>query len=99
MKNEECVPVLRALSDHSRMRLVTLLAKGGRTVEDLAHYAGLQDYNASRHLRVLREAGLVITERKGRHICYRIPETLIVDKGEALQLDLGCCCFRLDPCL
>ena len=61
----------RALGSGPRLALLDLLAQGERSVEDLATAAGLSVANASRHLQVLRGAGLVITRREGSRVHYR----------------------------
>ncbi len=63
--------VARALGSGPRLALLDLLAQGERSVEDLATAAGLSVANASRHLQVLRRAGLVSTRREGSRVHYR----------------------------
>ena len=63
--------VARALGSGPRLALMDLLAQGERSVEQLAGGAGLSVANASRHLQVLRRAGLVSTRREGPRVHYR----------------------------
>jgi len=97
MTTKQCIPVLRALADESRLRLVQTLARGGLPVSALASRAGLAEYNASRHLRVLRETGLVDAQRQGQRIRYRIRDELLVADESGPRLELGCCSFHLEP--
>jgi len=62
----------RALASPGRLALLEVLAQGPRTVEPLAREAGLSFANASRHLQVLREAGLVRATREGLHVRYAL---------------------------
>ena len=55
----------KALASGRRIELLDVLANGERTVEVLASEVGLSVANASQHLQVLRQAGLVATRRGG----------------------------------
>ncbi len=57
-----------------RLELLEYLSQGERTVEALARLAGLSMANASQHLQVLRQAGLVSTRREGLYVHYRLAE-------------------------
>ena len=63
---------LAALADPVRLRIVGVLAGGGRCVCDLQEKVPVAANLLSYHLRVLRDAGLVIAARRGRWIDYRL---------------------------
>ena len=63
---------LAALADPVRLRLVGVLAGGGRCVCDLQAEVPVAGNLLSYHLRVLREAGLVTAARRGRWVDYRL---------------------------
>jgi rhodanese-related sulfurtransferase/DNA-binding transcriptional ArsR family regulator len=75
----------RALGSAPRLALLDLLAQGPRTVEALAHEAGLTLANASQHLKVLRQSRLVETERRGVFVTYRLAEDVVSDFLGALR--------------
>lgn len=62
----------KAADSPRRLELLEVLAQGPRTVEALAREAGLSVANASRHLQVLRAAGLVEGRKQGLHVEYRL---------------------------
>jgi DNA-binding transcriptional ArsR family regulator len=64
----------RALGDASRLGLLQALFDGERTVQDLCAVTGMSQPNASKHLAVLLERGLVARRRDGLFICYRIAD-------------------------
>jgi ArsR family transcriptional regulator, arsenate/arsenite/antimonite-responsive transcriptional repressor len=73
----ETSDVLRLLSDPLRARVVEVLADGPASTSDLVAATGAKQPNVSGHLKLLREAGLVATESRGRFTYYRLrPETL-----------------------
>ena len=61
-----------ALSDPVRLRIVGVLAEGGRCVCDLHEQVPVAANLLSYHLRVLRQAGLVTAARRGRWVDYRL---------------------------
>ena len=74
-----------AVGSAPRLALLDLLAQGPRTVEALAKEAGLTLANASQHLKVLRQARLVETERRGVFVTYRVAEDAVADFLGALR--------------
>lgn len=77
--------VARALGNAHRLDLLEHLAQGERSVEALAGKAGLTVANASQHLQALRRVGLVVGERRGKQVVYRITEDDVLDLVAALR--------------
>lgn len=88
---------LKALADESRLRIVGALIKRPLHVNALAEKLGTSQYNVSKHLRILRQAGLVDCEIKANRREYVIAAHLRrrLARNKNL-LDLGCCTFRFD---
>lgn len=63
---------LKVLADPTRLRLLFELAEGEICVGDLAGQVGGSQANVSKHLAVLRKAGLVTCRRDGMNVCYSI---------------------------
>ena len=69
--------VLRAIADPLRQRIVELLAGEQLCTCHLVEELAATQTNVSNHLRVLREAGLVVSEQAGRYTYHRlVPERL-----------------------
>lgn len=64
--------MLGILSHETRLNLVLALAQGPATVTDLCGFLGLQQSNCSHHLAILRNSGLVVDERDGQFVVYRL---------------------------
>ena len=97
MPTGDCTSILKALSDRTRMRLVKLLLAEDRSVNDLGETLDVSQYNVSKHLRILRQAGIVKTEKAGKNLhCTVDPELKRKIARNKNQLDLGCCTFRFD---
>lgn len=78
--------VAQALGHAHRLELLEHIAQGERSVEALSTRTSLTFANTSRHLQILRRARLVETERRGKHVLYRLNgDTAVVE----LMLALG----------
>jgi ArsR family transcriptional regulator len=76
--------VMRLVADPFRAQIVEILAGGPATTSHLVADTGAKQPNVSGHLKLLREAGVVATEPRGRFTFYRlVPESL---QGAALHL-------------
>lgn len=63
--------VFTAVAEPRRRAILSYLALGERSVGDLVDELALEQPSVSKHLRVLREVGLVDARRDGRRILYR----------------------------
>jgi DNA-binding transcriptional ArsR family regulator len=90
----DCLPAMKALAEENRLRLMRLLLAGTRSVNDLAEATGMSQYNVSKHLRILREAGLLAQEKQGQQRLYTVAPAIAEHLADnASVLDLGCCQF------
>ena len=69
-------PILAALADPTRRRILELLAERDRTAGEIAEQFPIAFASVSHHLGVLKAAGLVATEREGQFIRYRLNTTV-----------------------
>ncbi|MGW6916319.1 DUF5937 family protein [Kitasatospora sp. NPDC054939] len=63
---------LEALAHPVRLRLARSIARSARTTVELADFWQLTPPEVSRHLAVLRRAGLLTTRRRGRYVLYQL---------------------------
>jgi DNA-binding transcriptional ArsR family regulator len=61
-----------AVAEPRRRQILDVLAGGERPVNELVTLVGLAQPQVSKHLRVLREVGLVEVRDEGRHRIYRL---------------------------
>ena len=73
--------MFNGLADETRVKIVKLLAKSEFTVEELVEFLGVPQSTTSHHLRVLKEANLIVGEKRGRNIYYSLlrPEDLLAE--------------------
>lgn len=72
MELRRIAQLFKAMSDQTRLRIVNLLSAGEVCVCDIAAALDLPQPKVSRHLALLRNAGLVEDKRKGAWIFYSI---------------------------
>ncbi len=82
---EQVARIGKAASSPKRLELIELLSQGEKTVETLAREAAISMKLASAHLRELRAAHLVETERQGKNIYYRIANRAVADFWVAIR--------------
>ncbi len=71
--------IIKALAHPSRLFIVEELKKEERCVNELTEMIGADVSTVSKHLTVLKNAGLVIDEKRGNCIYYRLRVTCILD--------------------
>jgi SAM-dependent methyltransferase len=69
-------PLFRLLGDDARLRILRLLAAERLNVTELTGILGLAQSGVSRHLGMLKEAGLVAEQREGGYAFYRLAPAL-----------------------
>ncbi len=82
---EQVARIGKATSSPKRLELIELLCQGEKTVETLAREAAISMKLASAHLRELRSAHLVDTERSGKNIHYRIANRAVAEFWVAIR--------------
>jgi DNA-binding transcriptional ArsR family regulator len=89
--------VLKALGEMNRMRIMRLLLAEQLGVNAIARRLKISEYNVSKHLRILKEAGLLDMEKAGKQRLYGVAPGL-KDRLAANQnvLQLECCTFHFD---
>ena len=71
--------VFKALSDPTRREILKLLRRGPRTSGEIADHFSTAWPTISRHLALLRDANLILSERNGQQIVYELNTTVFDD--------------------
>lgn len=82
---EQFARVGSAFASPKRLEVVDLLAQGPRSVESIARQTSMTVANTSRHLQVLRSAGLVTSSRDAQRVIYRLTDPTVVDGYRSLR--------------
>ena len=74
-----------ALSDPNRLLLLYALSEGPRNVTELSNELDITQPTTSRHLKVLRERGLVYTVRQGNTVTYHLTDARLIQALDLLR--------------
>ena len=91
----DCASRLKLLSDPTRLRVMRRLLEAPCHVGDLQRHLDVEQSLLSHHLRVLRDAGLVRSERDGKAVLHRLASGT-TDETRGGTIDLGCCVLSFD---
>mgnify|MGYP000366940178 CR=1 FL=1 len=83
--------VFRAVADRTRQHLLRLLLSEELKVSELVEILGQPQSTISRHLQVLRSAGLVKDRRQGTSVCYSASSSAAATEGDAAALVIEWC--------
>lgn len=77
------------LADPNRILLLYALFEENLNVTELSEMLNLPQSTVSRHLKMLRERGLVIGQRKGQSVYYRITDARVIEALDLLRAVLA----------
>jgi ArsR family transcriptional regulator len=89
MSNKLLAGVFKALAHPIRLQIINLLRAGPRCVCEILPHLDSEQSNTSQHLAILRNQGIVESEREGTKVIYRLktPEVLqIIELAENMIL-------------
>ena len=77
--------VCSGLADTNRILLLYNLSENPRNVTELAELLGVPQPTVSRHLKILRERGLVSAHREGQAVIYQVSDPRIIQALDLLR--------------
>lgn len=89
IRPEELAKLFKILGDANRLRILFALEHGESSVSEVIERTGLSQTLVSFHLKALRDADLVKTDRQGAFIFYRLTKTILLDLIGRFQDHLG----------
>ncbi|GJQ61727.1 MAG: hypothetical protein SCALA702_07800 [Melioribacteraceae bacterium] len=88
---KEAIKIFKALSDPNRLRVVKMLEAGELCVCEITTILGLAPSTVSKHLSILNEAGLILDEKRGKWVYYRLASRTPELIRSTLTLVSACC--------
>jgi DNA-binding transcriptional ArsR family regulator len=77
--------LFKALAHPTRLRIVTLIREQQPCVKNMEELLGVSQPNLSQHLSLLRNTGVVESEREGNQVCYRIKNQVVLKLLDVLS--------------
>ena len=81
--------ICQAMADPTRIMLLYTLVDGSRNVGELTHELSISQPNVSRHLKILRERGMVVATREGPNVVYALADKRIIKALDLMREVLG----------
>ncbi|BDQ34366.1 ArsR/SmtB family transcription factor [Pseudodesulfovibrio portus] len=82
---EERAKVVKALAHPSRLLMIDELSRGERCVCELRDLVGHDMSTVSKHLAVLRKAGIVIDDKRGKQTYYRLKVPCVLNFFQCIE--------------
>ena len=79
---EECrrvAEIFKQISDGTRLRILWFLCHCEECVSNISAAMEMSDPAVSHHLKVLKNAGLIVSRRDGKEIYYKLADTLVAE--------------------
>lgn len=89
-----CAQRLKVLADSNRFAILRLLMDGPKYVWELNAALGLEQSLLSHHLKILRQEGLVESQREGKAVLYLLAPGVRLDSGKGINL--MCCVLSFE---
>jgi ArsR family transcriptional regulator len=77
--------IFKALSDETRLRMLSLILDGEMCVCEIEYCLGLTQSNASRHLNALKNAGILSSSKQAQWAYYRLNEDFCKENRELIN--------------
>ncbi len=81
--------ICQALADPTRIMILYVLSEGPRNVSDMVSALELSQPLISRHLKVLRERGMVNAERNGTNVVYSLADPRVIQALDLMRAVLA----------
>jgi DNA-binding transcriptional ArsR family regulator len=77
--------MLAVLANPRRLMIMDLLGEGAKTVTEIATALDMTLQNASQHLRLMREQSIVVSQREGQTVTYRLTTPVFKECCETVR--------------
>lgn len=76
---DQIVQMLKALGDETRLKILIILSRRKICAKGISKHLGISEAAVSQHLKILKEAGIVIGEKLGYFVKYDIKESSLLE--------------------
>ncbi|MFZ5944708.1 MAG: ArsR/SmtB family transcription factor [Bacillota bacterium] len=76
---EQIVQVFKALGDETRLKILIILSRRKICAKGLAKHLDISEAAVSQHLKVLKDAGIIIGEKVGYYVHYDLQEPILLE--------------------
>ncbi|RMG19041.1 MAG: ArsR family transcriptional regulator [Bacteroidetes bacterium] len=87
-KWKQAAESLKAIAHPVRLAMIDLLREGEKNVTEIHLALGLEQAVASQHLSILRDKGVCVSRRAGKHAYYHLQDHALVDAVELVVKEM-----------
>jgi len=74
---ERIVQLFKALGDETRLKILIILSKRKICAKGMAKHLGISEAAVSQHIKVLKEAGIIVGVKAGYYVHYNLQESVL----------------------
>lgn len=78
-QTEKIVNISKVLSDSNRLEIIKLLSKRPMCVHAIVHHLNISQPAVSKHLKLLTNTGLLVSEKKGMYVHYSLKKEILLN--------------------
>lgn len=79
ISKEQCCSIFQALADETRLAILEMLKQKEHNVSEIVERFSISQPSISHHLDILKRAGLVKSEKRGREVYYQFKGNTIIE--------------------
>ena len=78
----DVVKIFKALGDDTRLKILLILSRNNVCAKGIAKHLEISEAAVSQHIKVLKEAGLIIGEKIGYYVHYNLQEPMLLETAK-----------------
>ncbi len=82
---EAIVQIFKALGDETRLKILIILSRRKICAKGIAKHLNISEAAVSQHIKVLKEAGLIVGEKLGYYVLYDLQEPKLLEIADFIQ--------------
>lgn len=71
------VQIFKAISDETRLKVLIILSRKRICAKGIAKHLGISEAAVSQHIKILKEAGIIVGEKVGYYVYYELQEEIL----------------------
>jgi ArsR family transcriptional regulator, arsenate/arsenite/antimonite-responsive transcriptional repressor len=76
---QKIVKISKVLSDPNRLEIIKLLSERPMCVHAIVHHLNISQPAVSKHLKLLTDTGLLVSEKKGMYVHYSLKKEILLN--------------------
>jgi ArsR family transcriptional regulator len=76
---DQIVQIFKALGDETRLKILIILSRRRICAKGIARHLDISEAAVSQHLKVLKDAGIIVGEKVGYYVHYNIQEPILLE--------------------